>query len=141
MDSHATWSQTDISEDEARQLVKDITDQATAKCQGNSPGHLTQVLKDLAKAVVHWRELLRQYIGNHVGNRRLTYSRRNRRQDTFGLPGISHHAAGRVCVIVDSSGSISDVELAQFFSEIEMISSRAKVHVLQWDYSFQGYGK
>jgi predicted metal-dependent peptidase len=57
----------------------------------------------------------------------------------FGMAGVSHHAAARVCVIIDTSGSIGTRELEQFFGEIEAISSRAKVHVLQWDAQFQGY--
>jgi len=140
-DNHDIWQQTDSSEDEVRQIVKDMTDQATEKCQGTAPGHLTSVLKELSKPIVRWRELLRIYLGTHVGNRRMTHSRRNRRNDAFGLPGISHHAAGRVAVIVDTSGSISEMELMQFFTEIETISSRALVYVLQWDYNFQSYEK
>jgi predicted metal-dependent peptidase len=56
------------------------------------------------------------------------------------VAGISHHAAATVCVIIDTSGSIGTKELQQFFAEIDAIASRAKVHVLQWDHAFQGYG-
>lgn len=139
VDDHSVWNQTDVSQDEARQVVKDMVDQATAKCQGNVPGHLAEAIKELAKPVVKWRELLRQYLGKHVGNQRKTYSRRNRRHDQFGMPGISHHAAATVNVVVDTSGSIGTKELEQFFGEIEAISSKAKVNVLQWDHAFQGW--
>lgn len=139
LDDHSVWNQTDVSADEARQIVKDIVDQATEKCQGHTPGHLTAAIEALSKPVIRWREILRQYLGRHVGNRRTTYSRRNRRHRRFGVPGISHHAAAHVNVIVDTSGSIGKRELEQFFAEIDAISSRAKVRVLQWDSSFQGY--
>jgi predicted metal-dependent peptidase len=140
IDDHSTWNQSDVSQDEARQIVKDIVDQATQKCQGQVPGHLEDAIKDLAKPKVRWRELLRQYLGKHVGNRRSTWSRRHRRYDAFGIKGISHHAAATVTVIVDTSGSIGKKELEQFFAEIDAISSRAQVFVLQWDHAFQGYG-
>ncbi len=55
------------------------------------------------------------------------------------MAGISHHAAATCTVIVDTSGSVGSKELEQFFGEIDSISSRAKVHVLQWDHAFQGY--
>jgi predicted metal-dependent peptidase len=139
IDDHSTWNQSDVSQDEARQVIKDVVDQATNKCQGHVPGHLEEAIKDLAKPVVRWRELLRHYLGKHVGNRRWTYSRRNRRQDRFGMPGVSHHAAATCTVIIDTSGSIGSRELEQFFGEIDMISSRAKVKVLQWDHAYQGY--
>lgn len=141
LDDHSVWNQSDVSQDEARQVVKDLVDQATQKCQGYVPGHLASAIKELGKPVVRWRELLRHYLGKHVGNQRSTYSRRNRRRDWFGMPGVSHHAAATVNVIVDTSGSIGQRELEQFFAEIDAVSSRAKTMVLQWDAAFQGYEK
>jgi len=141
VDDHSTWGQSDVSEDEARQVVKDICDQASQKSQGHVPGHLKEILKSLDKPVVRWKELLRRLMGTYVGNRRWTYSRRNRRHDFFGKPGISHHAACTVSVVVDTSGSVSSRMLEQFFTEIEAVCYRAKVNVLQWDHAFQGYGR
>jgi len=139
IDDHSVWNQSDVSADEARQVIKDVVDQAIQKCQGNMPGHLIDAIRSLSKPIVKWRELLRHYMGKHVGNRRKTYSRRNRRFDEFGLPGVSHHAAATVNVIIDTSGSIGTRELEQFFGEIETISHRAKTKILQWDSKFQGY--
>jgi predicted metal-dependent peptidase len=139
MDNHGVWEDSDVGEDEARQMVNSIVQDAIQKNQGNIPGHLVQAVKALQKPVVRWRELLRHYLGQHVGNRRLTYSRRHRRNDIFGVKGVSHHAAATINVIVDTSGSIGDVELGKFFAEIEAVASRAKTHVLQWDHAFQGY--
>jgi predicted metal-dependent peptidase len=118
-----------------------MVDQATQKCQGHVPGHLEDAIKDLAKPVVRWRELLRQYLGKHVGNQRRTHSRRDRRHDRFGMPGISHHAAATTNVIIDTSGSVGRRELEQFFAEIDTIAGRAKVRVLQWDHAFQGFSE
>jgi predicted metal-dependent peptidase len=139
IDDHSTWNQSDVSEDEARQIVKDVVDQATEKCQGHAPSHLEQAIAELAKPVIRWRELIRHYLGKHVGNSRKTYSRRNRRRRVFGMAGVSHHAAATITVIIDTSGSIGSRELEQFFAEIESLSSRAKIFILQWDAAFQGY--
>lgn len=140
IDNHDIWNTTEVSHDIARQIIKSHVDSAT-RSQGSAPGHLTEAIQELAKPVIKWQHFLRQYIGRHVGSSRKTYSRRNRRHSTFGIKGVSHHAASTVNVIVDTSGSISSDVLSQFFGEIDMISSRAKVNVLQWDYSFQGYDK
>lgn len=139
IDDHSIWQTTDVSEDEARQIVKNLVDQANAKSQGQFPGHLAGAIAALGKPIVRWRELLRHFIGQHVGNRRLTHSRRNRRHDHFGLPGVSHHAAATCNVIVDTSGSVGQKELEQFFGEIDAIASRTKVRILQWDHGFQGF--
>jgi len=139
IDDHSTWNQTDVSPDEMRQVVKDVVDQATEKTRGEAPGHLADAIAQLNKPVVRWREIMRAYLGRHVGNRRLTYSRRNRRINRFGVKGVSKHAAATVNVIIDTSGSVSKNELEQFFAEIDTLASRAKVYVLQWDHAFQGY--
>ena len=114
---------------------------AITKNQGSIPGHLLDAVQALGKPIVRWRELLRRYLGQHVGNRRPTLARRPRRNDMFGVKGISHHAAATVNVIIDTSGSIGQHELSKFFAEIDAISSRAKTTVLQWDHSFQGYSQ
>ena len=139
IDNHDIWNQSDVSEDEARQLIKDVVDQAVEKSQGYVPGHLTKAIKNLSSPVVKWREILKQYLGRHLGNRRKTFSRRNRRFQQFGVAGVSHHAAATINVIVDTSGSIRTKELQQFFGEIEAISHKAKTKVLLWDSKFQGY--
>ncbi len=139
LDSHWVWDTSETSEDEARQIVNSMVQNAISKNQGSIPGHLLDAVQALGKPVVRWRELLRRYLGQHVGNRRPTLARRNRRNDTFGVKGVSHHAAATVNVIVDTSGSIGQEELGKFFAEIDAIASRAKTSVLQWDHDFQGY--
>ena len=141
VDNHDVWSQSEVSQDMARQLVNDMTKEATEKSQGHAPGHLKQILDELATPIIRWREMLRQYLGTHVGNRRKTFSRADRRTRQFGIKGVSHHAAATVSVVVDTSGSIGNDELEQFFAEIEAISYRAKVFVLQWDAQFQGFDR
>lgn len=139
IDNHDIWQTSDVSEDSARQIVNGIVQDAVAKNQGSAPGHLVEAIKKLGKPVVRWRELLRNFVGRHVGSRRKTYSRTSRRVNQFGTPGISHHATATVTVVVDTSGSIGQAEMAQFFAEVDAISGRAKVNVLQWDCVFQGY--
>lgn len=138
-DDHSIWTKTQLSQDEMRQVVKAAVDQASMKSQGNIPNGLKQAITELSKPLVNWRQLLYQYIGRYVGNKRLTFSRRNRRRQTFGIPGISHHAASTITVVVDTSGSISKEDLQQFFGEIDHISAKSRVFVLQWDSALQGY--
>lgn len=140
IDDHSIWNQSNISEDQARQIVHDMVVQAADKSQGHVPGNMEEILKALSKPIIRWREVVRQWLGNHVGNRRKTFARRNRRQDEFGIKGISHHAAAKISVIIDTSGSVSTKELEQFFAEIDSVSTRAKVLVLQWDHAYQGHG-
>jgi len=139
VDNHAFWSKTEMTPDEIRQIVHDVAQQSVEKSKGNVPGHVAALLEKLADPIVGWRQLLRQYLGRHLGDRRSTYSRRCRRNDRFGTKGISHHAAARACVIVDTSGSISESELSQFFAEIEAIAYRVRVCMVEWDAQLQAF--
>lgn len=139
IDDHSLWKNSEMSPDEIRQLIHDTTVQAVQRSQGKIPGHLAELLKELAKPIVSWRQILRQFFGRHLGDRRKTYSRRDRRRDIFGLPGLSHHAAARASCIVDTSGSITTEDLEQFFAEIEAIAYRTRLCLLQWDTAFQGF--
>ena len=141
LDDHDIWQQSDASEDEIRQVVKNLVNDATERSQGCIPNHLEGAINNLNKPIVRWRELLRQYIGNCVGNKRSTYSRRNRMNRSFGIKGISRHATSEINIILDVSGSIKDDELQQFFTEIEAISYKSRIWLLQWDDRFRGYDK
>lgn len=138
-DDHSLWRKSDMNPEEVRQLVKEIARQAASRSQGLLPDHIPEILVRLADPIISWRQILRQYLGHHLGNRRVTYARRNRRRDEFGLPGISHHAAAECSVVIDTSGSIGPSDLEQFFAEIESVAYRTKVCVLQWDAAFQGF--
>jgi len=139
VDDHSIWKGSEMSADEMRQLVHDATTQASQRSQGNIPGHLLELLEKLANPIISWRQILRQFFGRHLGDRRRTYNRRDRRRDIFGQPGISHHAAAKASCIIDTSGSISKDDLEQFFTEIEAIAYRTRLCILQWDHAYQGF--
>lgn len=138
IDDHSIWQGSTVSKDEARQVVKDMTEQATAKAAGNVPGHLVEVLKELDKPIVNWKYVFRQLMGRKAGGKRMTYSRRSRRHNCFGVPGKSSHASIPLNVLVDTSGSMSSKDLELVFTEIEAMSQRFKITVIQFDHAVQG---
>ncbi len=138
-DDHSRWGENGMTEDELREVIGPIVRDVVNNCRGNVPGHLVDAIKALSKPIVNWRMMLKNFLGNHVGNKRATYSRRNRRQDAFGVKGFSRHAAGSISVVVDTSGSVCEDQLKQFFTEIEAMADRAKISVLQWDHAMQDY--
>jgi predicted metal-dependent peptidase len=100
---------------------------------------LKATIDELQKPVVRWYDILRRFLGRHCGGRRMTWARRNRRVRKFGFKGVSHRAVAKLSLVVDTSGSISDRLLEQFFAEIEQISHHTEVSVLMWDHGFQGF--
>jgi predicted metal-dependent peptidase len=141
LDSHELWRGNTASADEARQVMKSLTDLATQSV-GNEPGHLSEAIEQLSKPKVCWQKILHEVIGRHVGNKRMTFNRLPRRsEDPFGIKGVSRHACGTLNVIIDTSGSVSQTALQKFFTEIELLSHKYRINVLQWDHGFQGFGR
>jgi predicted metal-dependent peptidase len=136
-DDHGVWKSSTVSKDEARQVVKDMTDQATAKNCGNAPGHLQDAIKQLDKPIHNWKHEFRQIMGHKAGGKRKTFARRSRRHNHFGIPGHSSHASIPLLVWVDTSGSMSRKDLEMVFTEIEAMSQRFKVRVGQFDHGIQ----
>ena len=138
IDDHSIWQESTVSKDEARQVVKDMAEQATIKACGNTPGHLAEVLKRLEKPIVNWKYVFRQLIGRRAGGKRVTFSRRSRRHNHFGVPGKSSHAAIPLNIMVDTSGSMSSRDLELVFTEVEAMSQRFKITLIQFDHGVQG---
>lgn len=142
VDDHKVWEQSEVSEDEARQAVKDMVEQAIKKA-GSAPGHLTEAIKKLQDPKVNWKYLLKQFCGRALGGKRKTFARRNRRIDLFGIPGKSNHSTVPLLIGVDVSSSVSSnlKLLEQFFSEIESMSHQFKVTLVTWDAKVQSIQK
>lgn len=138
MDDHSIWKSSTVSKDEARQVVKDMVNQATAKACGNTPGHLVDAIKALDKPVINWKNQFRQMVGRKAGGHRNTFSRRSRRHNHFGIPGKSSHASIPLTVCTDTSGSMSDHDLEKIYTEIESMSQRFKITLIQFDHGVQG---
>jgi predicted metal-dependent peptidase len=138
IDDHNIWKGSTVSKDEARQIVKDMADQATQKACGNAPGHLAEVLKRLEKPIVNWKYEFRQIVGRKAGGKRRTFARRSRRHNHFGIPGKSSHASVPLTICVDTSGSMSSKDLERVFTEVESMSQRFKITVIQFDHQVQG---
>jgi predicted metal-dependent peptidase len=132
IDDHDIWLESELSQDETRQVVKQIVDKAVAHSKGNMPGHVQQILDELDKPIIRWREIVRQFMGKHCGGTRKTFSRINRRNPRFGIKGNSHRAVAKLGVIADVSGSTASY-MKQFFAEIEAVGTKADIWVLQWD--------
>lgn len=133
VDDHDTWNQSNCSDDEAAQSIKGMIEQAAGICAGKTPSHIEDILKELTKPKVKWRSILRHFIGRKIGGKRKTYSRIHRRaENPFGKKGVSSHAHIPLTVMVDTSGSISELFLKQFFAEIESMAQLFKITVIEF---------
>jgi predicted metal-dependent peptidase len=91
-----------------------------ARLQGKLPAALDRWFKELLAPKVDWREQIRALFSRRVGSGAWDWAKPDRRlivRDIYA-PGRSGHGVGTVVVGVDTSGSISQNDLAMFAAEM-----------------------
>ncbi len=119
-------------------LVKKIMANALAemieaqKMAGNVPEGLLRRLKKMLSHEVPWNRLLKNALVEGLGKSYRTWQRPNRRLIP-NVPGAISKG-NRIWCLIDTSGSISDDELAKFAGEVAYASKYAsKVFIVSWD--------
>jgi predicted metal-dependent peptidase len=91
------------------------------------PAHVEEMLEEMLNPSVDWKAVLRRFL-TEVSEDDHSLARPDRRfisEDVY-LPGrFGEDSMGEMAVVMDTSGSVSDDELGQFFSE--MASAVAEV--------------
>lgn len=102
------------------------------------PGTITGAIEQLINArppEINWKQKLKRWMTATFDDE-LTYTKRRRSKRYGTFPGLKHEAEGcYAMVIFDTSGSITDAELSQFFGELKGIikSTNSKVDLVQHD--------
>lgn len=106
-----------------------------AKAQGDIPGCMKRLVGEMLEPQISWKEKLRMALQFRAGKDESTWSRPHRRRIAMPphlyMPGVTGHQAGHVVVYIDTSGSISDVELNAFMTEICCIAQDTQPELLQ----------
>lgn len=147
IDEHGWEDAESMSEEEKQELGKQI-DQAIrqgAILAGKVGGTLDRCFTDLMSAKVDWREALREFISSTcAGKDDSTWRKPNRRwlQNDLYLPSTISETMGRIVVAVDTSGSIDNVAVNRFLSEVVGIMNNVNpeiVDLLYWDGEVAGH--
>ena len=148
---HSTWDDfKDLSEAEQKLIqkqvehqLKEIADQVT-KSRGHVPGELKGLLDKLNSSEppkFDWKSYLRRFTGGSqkVFTKKLRRKFNKRFEDNPGLK-IKHRK--HILVAVDTSGSVSDKEVQEFFHEIDHINKTgAEITIVHCDSRIQYIGK
>lgn len=107
----------DLTDEERREIerkIKHSVAQAAtaARMAGQLGGALARLVEDIIHTPVPWTDMLRNY-ASRVVREDESWSRRNRRHTDVFLPGKYGHRVGEVVIIGDTSGSITNKELAE----------------------------
>ena len=112
---------------EVREFLNAVDSLMGDDARGSMPGHYASQLERLnAPPIGPWQVVLKRYIGTIESGYRKTRSRLNRRQPKrFDLSGSTRTRELNIVVAIDVSGSVSNRELENFFSEVFAILARS----------------
>lgn len=131
--------------DATRKLDHDLSNRiaqalAMGRMAGSLPGSLLRAMDDLLHPPVPWQDLLRPLVHTLVTENE-TWSRRNRRFQSAYLPSRHSTRVGKIVVIGDTSGSITNDNLKSIGGAIIDIAEEIQpesIHVLWADARIAG---
>lgn len=118
-------AETDTTEEDWRQATQQAA--IMARAQGNLPSSMDRFAQQAATTRVDWRSALRRFV-QEVARADYAWSRPNPRHLVRGfyLPGLRSEEMGALAVGVDTSGSIDQVLLNQFATELQAIADEVQ---------------
>jgi predicted metal-dependent peptidase len=135
------------SKEELRQIRDEIKEAmiqaANAAGAGNTPSEIGRMIKEMTEPKMNWRELLRQQIQSVIKND-YSFMRPSRKGWHTGavLPGTNFDTTIDICVSIDTSGSISDAQAADFLGEIKGIMQEFKdFQIKVWTFDTKVYNE
>lgn len=146
-DSHENWKDYQNFSENVKEIIQNIIDgqlkavaETVQKHRGKFPAGLETKLKKLLKPlprVYDWKKHFRRFLGSKLDiNLKQSFKRFSKRFE--GSPGIKFKRKVEILIAVDTSGSISNKELLEFFSEIDhIVKSGASITLLQFDSEVQ----
>lgn len=125
----------------SNELVTEVAASMSEETLGCMPARFTSQIERIgAPPKISWQSMLKRYIGTIPTGKRKTRTRLNRRQPSrFDLSGSASDKVLKIVVALDTSASVSNEEIASFFSEIFAILARRKheVTVIECDSKIQ----
>jgi len=143
LDDHSHWQDIKESEKEvAKMRVSSYMERAaeqTLKDKGTIPGKFEDMIKAAKRKqpVFNWRKHFRRLLGTEY-DVRTKHTRRKESKRFEDAMGMRHLKKANILIAIDTSGSVEDKDLSEFFTEVNFIyKAGVNVDVLQFDYELQ----
>ncbi len=123
----------EINKSALKSMMSELIEQA--QFEGEIPGEVNSLIADIYKASdINWRNVLRRFLtGRGKVIKKKSFKRESKRFEN--LPGNKRTMGLNALIALDSSGSISEKQLAQFYAELLKIKkiTGATLSVTQFD--------
>ncbi|TAE72584.1 MAG: hypothetical protein EAZ85_09405 [Bacteroidetes bacterium] len=126
----------EIANDAIKKQIRDVMKRLSTKDWGKTPGELKSYLDLLEhneKPVINWKRALKLFANSSSKTSlKNTIRRASKRYGT--TPGIKILKKQKILVALDTSGSVSDEDLKEFFGELHHIwKQRVEIFVVECD--------
>lgn len=122
LDDHSIWHEGDATQDQITEKVKQVVNKAVEQAgereMGNLPADIRQAIEKLNHVPRDWRQDVQRFVARTAEI--LIEASRKKRNRRYGIiyPGFITYPKLHLAIGVDSSGSVNDEELNQFFAEM-----------------------
>lgn len=143
-DDHSSWdkefkecsnAEKQLIQNQINSQIKTAAEQ-TMKMRGTIPAEMKAIVDELFKPkprVFDWKAYFRRMLGS-IYDINIKKTRRKESIRFPGATGIKHKRKVSILVAIDTSGSVNDEELKDFFSEITYIyKAGARITILECD--------
>ena len=143
-DDHSQWrkdfqecsdAEKQLIQNQIKNQIKTAAEQ-TIKMRGTIPAELQEIIDEILKIkprIFDWKSYFRRMLGSIYD----INIKKTRRKESIRFPraaGIKHKKKVSILVAIDTSSSVSDSELKDFFSEITYIyKAGARITILECD--------
>jgi len=138
LDDHDIWHESDATEDDITQKVKDAVnkavEQTSEKDMGKMSGDVLEAIEKLNHVPKDWRQDVQRFVARSA--EMLTESSRKKRNRRYGIiyPGQKTVPKLSIVAAIDVSGSVGKEEAGQFFAEIERLHKmEISVYIIECD--------
>ena len=141
MDIHITWDELtagmsniekEVLKNQIRESLKEIIKSTGI---GNVPKSILEQLENInsKKSVVNWKQIVRQFVSSSIAVDRIN-TRKRPNYRFKDAKGYKADFKSYIIFSIDSSGSISDYQLSEFFNEIHhAYKQNVKIYIHVWD--------
>lgn len=143
IDDHSKWENINSLSEAEKQLISNQVDhilkqvaEQVMKNRGEIPSELSTIINELFKqkeAIFNWKMYLRRMLGTIID----IDIKKTRKKESNRFPdasGLKHKRKSNIFLVIDTSGSVSDLEICDFFSEIHHIyKSGARITICECD--------
>ena len=122
LDDHSAWHESDATEDQITQKVKEVVNKAVEqtgdKAMGSVAGHIIQSIQKLNHVPKDWRQDIQRFVARTAEI--IIESTRKKRNRRYGIlyAGTKTYPKLNIALAMDTSGSVGDEELLQFHAEM-----------------------